>query len=173
MRRFLSDSIRDTDAFLADLFCSAAKRGEPPSNANPFGARAPRHCDIAQLCRPRSPRRAARRASRHRQRRGRTPLCITRRAPLRSPGGAVRPIAESAGRRLGPACPGHPEAIAQQSSARADAASTPQEQAESARLVILRGGGWAAWMAGTSPATPSGRTGPRLRRSPTTAAARK
>ena len=37
VRRFLSDSIRGTDAFLTDLFRSAAKRGELHSNANPAG----------------------------------------------------------------------------------------------------------------------------------------
>jgi AcrR family transcriptional regulator len=37
VRRFLSDSIRGTDAFLADLFRSATKGGELPSNANPMG----------------------------------------------------------------------------------------------------------------------------------------
>jgi AcrR family transcriptional regulator len=37
VRKFLSDSIRGTDAFLADLFRSAAKRGELPSNTNSMG----------------------------------------------------------------------------------------------------------------------------------------
>jgi hypothetical protein len=54
--------------------------------------------------------------------------------------------------RHGRACPGHPKAIAWQSSARRQAAASQDEKPRIFRLFLRRGISFAAWMAGTSPA---------------------
>jgi hypothetical protein len=54
--------------------------------------------------------------------------------------------------RHGRACPGHPKAIARQSSARRQAVASQDERPRIFSLFLRRGIDLAAWMAGTSPA---------------------
>jgi hypothetical protein len=54
--------------------------------------------------------------------------------------------------RHGRACPGHPKAIAWQSSARRPAAASQDEKPRIFSLFLSRGISFTAWMAGTSPA---------------------
>jgi len=58
--------------------------------------------------------------------------------------------------RHGRACPGHPKAIAWQSSARRQAAASQDEKPRIFSLFLRRGISFAAWMAGTIPGSSPG-----------------